>query len=88
MELDLLEQVNRLWHKVYPYLASQIMERYQRDSGAVLELGPFSGGISLELAKRHPGLDITIADETSQVLEGLKEEIRTEGLSGAIDIRK
>ena len=85
---DLLKQVNRLWRKIYPYLASQIMERYQRDSGAVLELGPFSGGISVELAKRHPGLDITIADESSQGLEGIKEEIRTEGLSGVIVIRK
>jgi ubiquinone/menaquinone biosynthesis C-methylase UbiE len=64
------------------------MESYQRDSGAVLELGPFSGGISVEMAKRHPGPDITIADESSQVLEGLKEEINTEGLSGVIDIRK
>jgi len=88
MDLDLLKQVNGLWRKIYPYLASQIMDRYQRDSGAVLELGPFSGGISVEMAKRHPGLNITIADESSQVLEGLKEGIRAEGLSGVIDIRK
>jgi len=88
MDPDLLNQVNRLWRKIYPYLASQIMERYQRDSGVVLELGPFSGGISVEIARRHPGLDIIIADESSQVLEGFKEEIRAEGLSGVIDIRK
>jgi len=88
MDLNLLKQVNRLWRKIYPYLASQIMESYQKDSGAVLELGPFSGGISVEMAKRHPGLNITIADESSQVLEGFKEEIRAEGLSDVIDIRK
>jgi ubiquinone/menaquinone biosynthesis C-methylase UbiE len=88
MDLNLLNRVNRLWHKIYPYLASQIMEIYQRDSGAVLELGPFSGGISVEMARSHPGLDLTIADESSLVLEGLKEELRTEGLSDVIDIRK
>ena len=88
MDPNLLKQVNRLWRKIYPYLASQIMERYQRDSGAVLELGPFSGGISVEMARRYPGLDITIADESSQVLEGFKAEIRAEGFSDVIDIRK
>jgi ubiquinone/menaquinone biosynthesis C-methylase UbiE len=88
MDPNLLKQVNRLWRKIYPYLASQIRERYQRDSGAVLELGPFSGGISVEMARRHPGLDIIITDESSQVLEGLKEEINTEGFSDVIDIRK
>ena len=47
MDLDLLKQVNRLWHRIYPYLADQIFEIYQRDFGKMLELGPFSGGISL-----------------------------------------
>ena len=57
-----------MWRKTYPYLVAQIMEGYRRDSGSVLELGPFSGGISLELARLYPGFDITIADESAEVV--------------------
>ena len=63
MDIEAIRRVNSLWIKVYPYLAAQIIASYQRDSGSVLELGPFSGGISRELAKLYPKLDITIAEE-------------------------
>ena len=66
MDAEDIKRVNRLWKKVYPYLAAQVMENYGRDSGTVLELGPFSGGISLELAKLYPKLDISFADEVPE----------------------
>ena len=88
MNFNDLKQVNNLWRKIYPYLALQIMENYRKDSGSVLELGPFSGGISLELAKFYPGLKITIADESSEVVEYLRKEIATSGLSKEIEIEK
>ena len=84
MDLDLLKRVNRLWHEIYPYLADQILEAYQRGSGNVLELGPFSGGISEAMAKRHPNLEITIADESPQVLTYLREEMVAAGLSDRV----
>ncbi|MFC2008302.1 class I SAM-dependent methyltransferase [Chloroflexota bacterium] len=86
MDIDDLKQLNSLWTKLYPYLASQIMEGYQRDSGAVLELGPFSGGISKELTKGYPGLSIIIAAESPAVLEYLREEMSR--LSERINIVK
>jgi SAM-dependent methyltransferase len=88
MNLDLLKQVNRLWHKIYPYLADQIFEIYQRDFGKMLELGPFSGGISFEMAKRYGAFDITLADEDPRVLEYFEEEIRGKGLSASIGTEK
>jgi SAM-dependent methyltransferase len=88
MEVEVLRQVNKLWGKIYPFLTSQIASLYQKDSGTVLELGPFSGGISMELAKRYPGFKVTIADESPQVLEYFEEEIKAAGLSGAIEIGK
>jgi len=86
MNLDLLKKVNRLWYEIYPYLVLQIMEAYQRDSGNVLELGPFSGGISEVMAKKYPHLECTIADESPQVLAYFREEIAAEGLSDRIEI--
>ena len=88
MNLDLLKQVNRLWHRIYPYLADQIFEIYQKGSGRMLELGPFSGGISFEIAKRHRAIDITLADKDPKVLEYFEEEISREGLSASIGTEK
>lgn len=88
MDIDLLKQVNSLWRKIYPYLALQIMTTYRKHSGSVLELGPFAGGISLELAKLYSGFKVTIAAESSEVVEYLKKEIAASGLSQDIEIKK
>lgn len=88
MDMNDLKRVNSLWAKIYPYLAAQIMENYLRDFGTVLELGPFSGGISVALARLHSKLDITIADESSEVLEYLSQEISASGLAGKIGVEK
>lgn len=88
MNFDDLRRVNSLWKKIYPYLVSQIMESYQRDSGSVLELGPFSGGISLELTKLYPGLATTIAGESPEVVRYLEKEISASGLAPDIEVKK
>jgi SAM-dependent methyltransferase len=75
MDLRDLKRVNDLWSKIYPYLAAQVMEYYGRSHGEVLELGPFSGGISMELARLHPGLGITIAAQDPGVVDYLRKEI-------------
>jgi SAM-dependent methyltransferase len=53
------------------------MESYQRDTGSVLELGPFSGGISIEMTRLYPGLDITIGTEQADAFDYLWPEIKT-----------
>lgn len=88
MDIADLKKLRSLWRKVYPYLVAHIMEGYRRDSGAVLELGPFSGGISLELARLYPGLNITIADESPEVVGYLAKEISASELSEGIAIKK
>jgi ubiquinone/menaquinone biosynthesis C-methylase UbiE len=81
-----IEQLDRLWKKIYPYVASQIMEAFQRDYGSVLELGAFSGGISLELARSHPRIAITIGAELPAVSEYLRTKIALSGLSKRIAV--
>ncbi len=75
MDLRNLKRVNDLWSKIYPYLAVQVMEYYGKSYGEVLELGPFSGGISMELARLHPRLNITIAAQDPDVVDLLRKEI-------------
>lgn len=88
MDLRLLKQVNDLWSRVYPYLADHVMEHYGRNHGDVLELGPFAGGISLELAKRHPRLNITVVAEDLSVVELLHGEIEKAALDQDVEVRR
>lgn len=84
MDINDIKRVNDLWQQVYPYLTDHVMEYFHRESGKVLELGPFSGGISIELAKRFPGLDITIATAEFDIIRSLQEGILRSGLERRI----
>ena len=88
MNLADLKKVNILWREIYPYLAAQIMESYKKHSGTVLELGPFSGGISFELARRYPALEVTIADVSPEVVAYLREETANQGLASEIAVKR
>lgn len=87
MDLRVLRDVNELWSRIYPYLAAQVMEYFGRSDGDVLELGPFAGGISMELARLHLGLNITIAAKDSGVVEYLRKEIEGAALGREIALR-
>jgi ubiquinone/menaquinone biosynthesis C-methylase UbiE len=80
-----LKRVNDLWSKIYPYLAVQVMEYYGKSYGELLELGPFSGGISMELARLHPRLNITIAAQDPGVVYLLREQIEG-GLNREVEL--
>ena len=88
MNIDDLRKLDSLWSKTHSYIAAQIMEGYQRDTGSVLGLGPFSGGISMELARLYPGLNITIADESPEVVDYLEKKIAASGLAQDIAVKK
>ena len=87
MDLRVLKEVNALWSKIYPYLAVQVMKHYGRKDGEVLELGPFSGGISMELAGDYPGLNLTIAAQEESVADYLRKEIEEAGLKRKVEVR-
>ncbi len=87
MNLDDLKRVNHLWREIYPYLVAQIMDSYQRDTGRVLEIGPFSGGISIEMVGRYPGLDITIATEQADVFNDIWPEVKASRQDRAIRVK-
>ncbi|MBW2040069.1 MAG: putative selenium-dependent hydroxylase accessory protein YqeC [Deltaproteobacteria bacterium] len=76
MNPRVIREVNRLWEEVYPYLARYVMDLYGDQEGDVLELGPFSGGISKEFLSLSPHWKIVIAGELLELFDPLKEEIR------------
>ncbi len=52
MDIQLLDRLNMLWRPIYPYLAQWIGPWCPAKTGWILELGPFSGGISGVLMRR------------------------------------
>ena len=52
----------------------------------MLELGPFAGGISYELAARHAALEFTLADDHEEYLEHLKKGIEKRGPSLRMEV--
>ena len=86
--LENIKRINNLWKEVYPFLASVIMDDFGRHSGRVLEIGPFSGGISMELARLYPNLDITITTWQSDEIEYIENELADAGLSDRIEVKK
>jgi hypothetical protein len=81
VDLRLLKDVNELWTRIYPYLADQVMEYYGRSDGDILELGPFVGGISVELARLNPGLNITLAVQDSGMVDSMRGKLKEPGLT-------
>jgi probable selenium-dependent hydroxylase accessory protein YqeC len=81
-----LTAFDTLWSEAYPYLASQIVAAYGRTCGRVLELGPFSGGVSLELAKRCPDMAFILADGHAEYVRYLEQKIENNNLASRIQI--
>ena len=87
-KLEAKKLLNKLWGQVYPFLASVIMDDFARYTGRVLEIGPFSGGISVELARLYPNLDITITTWESDEIEYLENELAEAGFLDRIKVVK
>ena len=87
-KLENTKRINKLWGQVYPFLASVIMDDFGRHTGRVLEIGPFSGGISMELARLYPGLDITITTWKSDEIKYMEKELADAGLVDRIEVVK
>jgi len=84
MQIEDLIKVNRLWSDIYPYLASQVMDLYGHQPGEVLELGPFAGGIAIDLARYCPRARFTVADERPEMVAFFRQEIHRARLEDRI----
>jgi hypothetical protein len=56
MDIQLIEKLNDLWRPIYPYLAQWIGQLCPIKKGWILELGPFSGGISEAMQELVPDI--------------------------------
>lgn len=68
MDAELITRLNKLWEPIYPHLARWIEPWIHKETGHILEIGPFSGGIIHSLLAQRPTLhglmaisDLTVA---------------------------
>lgn len=87
-ELALIIEVNELFEPFYPYVARQIAKAYGRSNGSALEIGPYAPGVSIQLAKSYPDLEIIVGDSTPGILEYFHEKIKEAGLRGEIKVQE
>lgn len=73
MNAEILIRLNTLWERIYPHLARWIETWIPQDSGQVLEIGPFSGGIIQSLLTRRPALQGLIALREAETAETIRE---------------
>ena len=86
MDISDIKRLNTLWAGVYPYLAKQVISVVPGEPRHMLEMGPFSGGISFELAQTIQGCSITIVDSMERTSVYLAEEARRRHLSPRVQV--
>ena len=56
MDAELITRLNQLWKPIYPHLARWVDPWIHEETGHILEIGPFSGGIIHSLLTQRPTL--------------------------------
>lgn len=85
LNLHPIQEIYHLWEPVYPYLGQQIHELYHRQSGNILEIGPFSGVI-FSLQKRKIGSSFSIAAFPFGMHTFFREEARRRKVEDKIKV--
>ncbi len=83
-----IKAVNDLFKPIYPYIARQITETYGRQDGKALEIGPFAPGISIEVARLCPMIEIGLGDDSAEVNEYFQAVIAEAGLDERIRVQE
>ncbi len=78
--LDLIQEIDRLWEPVYPYLARHVDGLYGRQDGDIVEIGPFCG-VLFALLKQGIGSSFRIAAFPF----GMGDFFRQEARNGTIE---
>ncbi|MBW1999427.1 MAG: class I SAM-dependent methyltransferase [Deltaproteobacteria bacterium] len=80
MEQRLINRLNSLWRPIYPYLAEWVCLWWKKEGGWILELGPFSGGISDAVLDRLEGMKTMCVTPEKEVITGIRNQFR-EGIN-------
>ncbi len=85
LDIEQIKEINRHWEPIYPYLARQVREIYQRSDGRVLDIGPFCS-VVYSLLQENVGDSHVIASFPHAMAEFFMREARVKGLADRIDV--
>jgi hypothetical protein len=85
VRLDLIQEIDRLWDPIYPYLARHISELYGRRDGDIVEIGPFCGVI-FSLLKEKIGDSFRIAPFPEGMGHFFRKEVERQNFVESIEI--
>lgn len=71
-----IEEINTLWSVVYPFMADYLLEISGLQGDKVLDLGPFAGGIGLGLLAGRGNFQVSVIDESPEVLRWVMLQAR------------
>jgi hypothetical protein len=83
--LGLIQEIDLLWEPVYPHLARQIQELYDRQNGNILEIGPFCG-VLFSLEKMKIGRSFVIATFPTGMGSFFRKEIEKRNVEDKIQV--
>jgi hypothetical protein len=84
-DVKLIQEINKLWKPVYPFLANHIQEVYGRKGGIILEIGPFCGVI-LALVEQGVGSKFIIGSFPPGIELFFHDYVNKKGLAGEISV--
>ena len=84
-DVKLIQEINKLWKPVYPFLANHIQEVYGRKGGIILEIGPFCGVI-LALVAQGVGSKFIIGSFPPGIEPFFHDYVNKKGLAGEISV--
>lgn len=71
--------INSLWEPVYPFMAEHLLTSSRVTGGRFLELGPFSGGLALNILWKNEDFLATVCDSSAAVLRWTEERAAVGG---------
>ncbi len=83
---DVIREINELWRPIYPHMAEHVLAASGLRRGAALDLGPFAGGLAVELLVRCDGLRAWLLDECPEVPRWARECARQRGVAHRLGV--
>jgi SAM-dependent methyltransferase len=83
-----IHEINALWLPVYPYMVDHLLSTSGVTRGRFLDLGPFAGGLALNVLRKTETLAVTVIDESEPVLRWVEQAADEDGHASRLTVHR
>ena len=83
-----IEEINTLWLPIYPHMAEHLLAASGAAGGRFLDLGPFAGGLALNILWKSERFLVSVIDEAESVLRWVEERAAEGGYVSRLTTRR